>query len=102
MSSSPRVEKILAAPAAVAYGASSDSWPMLGGDADAWPRSVRRRPPGRQARGDPLRPFKPAPDAAGGPQSQRARKAGVGEGMGINVMPVVDRGEIFYQDNQRI
>lgn len=97
-------EKVLASPAPVAHAGNSDSWPMLGGD------TTRGRVPQANGRtgakvaevplsGEKVRPQNDANARRSVDSYQRQRRDG---GLSLGVVPIVDRGELFYQDNARI
>ena len=104
---SAELEKVLASPAAVANGASIDSWPLLGGDATRGRVPAAAARPGAKLVEIPivrprLRPPGPVAAAVNRQQLEALEKSRRDAGATIGVMPVVDRGEIFYQDNFRI
>ena len=88
----------------VARGASGDSWPMLGGAPD------RGRIPDAGGRLGALINFTEyarSPRVRVSPQldqraADTAERRTRDEGTTLGVMPVVDRGEMFFQDNARI
>ena len=89
-------------PAPTATGSSADSYTTFGGD------STRNRilavsgTPGAHLYSIALPPARPA----NGPQPQQVLEARYREdlknGMTLGIMPVIDRGELFFQDGQRI
>ena len=96
--------KILGAAAPAAHGAASDSWTMLGGDA-----TRRRVPdaagrPGAKVAEIPLlqKKFVPNPNQQAQNDLNNRRKQQRKFGLTLGLMPVIDRGEVFYQDGHRI
>jgi outer membrane protein assembly factor BamB len=114
------LEKALSSPAATANGSANDSWPIFGGDATRGRVPVaagrpgtklldipfvrpRAMPPGRAGDAVPVNiPMRgPQPVDANGNAAAAARKPG-DNSASLGVMPVADRGEIFYHDNTRV
>jgi outer membrane protein assembly factor BamB len=91
----------LALPAPIATGSTNDSYTTFGGDASRDRILAVAGTPGAHLYSVPL--SKPA--RAGGPQAQmlEARyKNEVQNGLTLGVVPVVDRGELFFQDGERV
>jgi outer membrane protein assembly factor BamB len=100
------LEKLLAQPAAVAHGASGDSWPMLGGDVSRGrvPNAAGR--PGAKLVDIPFIRSRQRPAAVIHPemrgQLEMLEKQRRDFGLSLAIMPVVDRDELFFQDNTRV
>ncbi len=92
------LKKALAEPVPVASIVTSDSWPMLGGGPSRGrvPHTVGQ--PGARMFGIPL----PSVNQRNVLREQRFDLRGRPEQELPGVMPVVDRGELFFQDGQRI
>jgi outer membrane protein assembly factor BamB/TolA-binding protein len=96
--------ELLTAPVPVARGASADSWPIFGGDIG------RGRVPAAGGRSGARlvevsydRPKRrPIPNAEQRAQIDNLQRQTRESGLLIGVMPVVDRGELFFQDNKRV
>lgn len=97
------LEKLIASPPPVAHGGTSDSWPMFGGDPSRGRVVPAAGRPGAKIADISLtrgRPRVASPE-------QKARldtieKNRREQGLNLGVMPSVDRGELFYQDNSRV
>jgi outer membrane protein assembly factor BamB len=97
------LQQVLAMPAAVAHGASSDSWPTFGGDATRGRVPLSAGRPGAKLVEIPLvHPKQRIPDANMRQQVNNIEKLRRDNGLTLGIVPAVDRGEIFYQDNSRI
>jgi outer membrane protein assembly factor BamB/tetratricopeptide (TPR) repeat protein len=94
----------LALPAPVAMGSTNDSYTTFGGDASRNRILAVAGTPGAHLYSVPLS----KPVHTGGPQAQlgaqlEARyKQEVQNGMTLGVVPLVDRGELFFQDGERV
>ncbi|HEV2689478.1 MAG TPA: tetratricopeptide repeat protein, partial [Bryobacteraceae bacterium] len=93
----------IAAPLASMSEATSDSWPMLGGDASRGRVSAAAGKPGARLYGVALsKPNYPVNSAANRALFEQQLKTFAEEGLTLGVMPVTDRGELFFQDGQRL
>jgi hypothetical protein len=101
------LEKELATAPPVARGASGDSWPMFGGGPD------RGRVPEAAGQLGALISFveyardrRPRVVAAADPAQRnmdlRSEQRARDDGVSLGVMPAIDHGEMFFQDNQRL
>ena len=97
------IVKMIAQPAPVAHGGASESWPTLGGDPSRGRVPNAQGRPGANVASISLLPPKvrrpPAEARRAVDAFQRERRD---RGLLLGIMPVIDRGELFYQDNTRI
>lgn len=97
------MEKAMAAPPAVATSASSDGYPMIGGDASRTALSAASAAPtSRVALVQIPAPSITAPNDQMRNQSLASFENARATGMATSVMPSVDRGELFFQNGQRL
>jgi len=91
------------ATAAITGGQTGDSWVTVGGDDTRGKISISIVKPGARLYAIPLMKYnwEQAP-AANRPQLQGADDDQRKKGAGLGIMPVVDKGELFFQDNTRI
>ncbi|MFI5381089.1 MAG: PQQ-binding-like beta-propeller repeat protein [Tepidisphaerales bacterium] len=97
------MEKAMAGPPANATSASSDGYPMIGGDASRTALSAASADPTSRVALVQI----PAPSITAPTEQLRSGALSYFEnarttGMGTSVMPAVDRGELFFQDGQRL
>src|SRR6185437_10888390 len=97
-------EKILAAPAPVAHGSALESWPMLGGDATRGRvPEVAGRPGAKIAEiALPRKKYLPTLNANLRNNLNVSSRQQREFGLTLGLMPAIDRGEIFYQEDGRI
>ncbi|HEX8521047.1 MAG TPA: PQQ-binding-like beta-propeller repeat protein [Tepidisphaeraceae bacterium] len=91
-------------PAPTASGTTADAWPMFGGDATRGRVSSATGRVGAKQRQIALgkAPLPPMIRPQFRQQLQTEERSQRAGGMLLGVMPVVDRGELFFQDNQYI
>jgi hypothetical protein len=98
------LERMLKQPAPVPQGMSADSWPTVGGDVGRGRISDAGGRVGAKQHEIPLSRRRLRSSALAeirgrlGPQLAQGREAG----LDLGIMPVVDRGELFFQDNVSI
>ncbi|MDB5289757.1 MAG: outer rane biosis protein BamB [Phycisphaerales bacterium] len=91
------------APVATGAFASADSWPIFGGDLSHGRVSNAEGKPGARLYGVALsKPVWPGIRAQQKQLLEQQYKHAVEEGQSLGVMPVTDRGELFFQDGQRV
>lgn len=93
----------LQSPLAKSREATSDAWPMFGGDDSRARISPASGKPGARLYAITL--AKPAALDGGGANHEtvaQALKNNVEQGLTLGVMPVVDRGELFFQDGAHV
>ncbi|HEX4795155.1 MAG TPA: PQQ-binding-like beta-propeller repeat protein [Humisphaera sp.] len=81
----------------------SDSWPMVGGDVSRGKISPAEGKPGARLYGITLP--KPAWQQYTGPQRlaiEQSNKGSEEQGLTLGIMPVADKGELFFQDGTRL
>ncbi len=96
--------KMLASPPPVARGgADADSWPIFGGDASRGRVPNANGQPGAKVAEIPVVRSRALPMPADRRRAtDDADKRSRELGLGLGIMPSVDRGELFYQDNKRV
>ncbi|HWE92613.1 MAG TPA: PQQ-binding-like beta-propeller repeat protein [Tepidisphaeraceae bacterium] len=96
------LEQETKAPVAGAAFASADSWPIFGGDASRGRVSSAGGKPGARLYGVALsKPSWPPQNRQQKQLLEQQFKHAVEEGQTLGIMPVTDRGELFFQDGQR-
>jgi outer membrane protein assembly factor BamB/tetratricopeptide (TPR) repeat protein len=93
----------ISAPLASVAEATNDSWPMVGGDPSRGRVSAAAGKPGARLYGIPLSKANYSINSSANRALFEQRlKAQAEGGLTLGVMPVTDRGELFFQDGQRL
>jgi len=88
----------------IVHGPSSDSWPTVGGDESRSKVCSSTVKPGARLYAIRIDPFKwnQIPNSPDNQQKEHNDDDLRAKGVGLGIMPAVDKGQLFFQDNTRI